>query len=135
MHEPMTILVVDDAEPVRTILVHALRLRGFNAIEAGGGPAALRAVLAAPPALAIIDQWMPEMTGAELIQLLRASPDLRVRELPVIGLSGRPGSEAELLRAGAQTFLSKPFGGTQLDAALRVTIGADRGALRAASAA
>lgn len=134
MHEPLTILVVDDAEPVRTILVHALRLRGFNAIEADGGPAALRAVLESPPALVIVDQWMPEMTGSELIQLLRASPDARMRDLPVIGLSGRPGSERDLLGAGAQTFLSKPFGGTQLDAALRVTIGADRAAAQASAA-
>ncbi len=134
MHEPQTILVVDDAEPVRTILVHALRLRGFNAIEADGGPAALRAVLASPPTLAIVDQWMPEMTGAELIQLLRTSPEPRIRALPVIGLSGRPGSESELVGAGAQTFLSKPFGGAQLDAALRLTIGADRGVAQASAA-
>jgi CheY-like chemotaxis protein len=134
MREPLTILVVDDAEPVRTILLHALRLRGFNAIEADSGPAALRAILAAPPALVIVDQWMPEMTGAELVRRLRASQDSRVRDLPVIGLSGRPGSEFELLGAGAQTFLSKPFGGAQLDAALRVTVGADRGASQASAA-
>lgn len=133
MDEAGRILVVDDAEPVRMILVHALRLRGFTTAEAECGEDALRAALRAPPALAIVDQWMPGLSGAELIRIWRASADPAIRSIPVIGLSGRPGSERDLMAAGARTFLPKPFGGAQLDAALRETIGRDRG-LRATAA-
>jgi CheY-like chemotaxis protein len=118
MRDAVRILVVDDAEPVRTILLHALRLRGFEVVQAESGPAALRLVFAAPPDLAVVDQWMPEMTGAEVIARMRASVDARIRAIPVIGLSGRSGSERELVEAGALTFLPKPFGAAQLDAAL-----------------
>src|SRR5512133_3184885 len=93
MQTPVRILVVDDAEPVRQILVQTLRALGFEPLQADSGPAALRLALAVQPAVAIVDQWMPEMTGAELILRLHASPDPRVRAMTVIGLSGRPGSE------------------------------------------
>lgn len=122
MQTPVRILVVDDAEPVRKILVQTLRALGFDPVQADSGSAALRLALASPPDVAIVDQWMPEMTGAELIELMRGSLDARVRSIAVIGLSGRPGSERELLAAGALTFLPKPFRIAQLVAALRLAM-------------
>jgi CheY-like chemotaxis protein len=122
MQTPVRILVVDDAEQVRKILVQTLRALGFEPLQADSGPAALHLVLATPPDVAIVDQWMPDLTGAELVRLMRASSDPRVRAIPVIGLSGRPGSERELLAAGALTFLPKPFRIAQLMAALRLAL-------------
>jgi CheY-like chemotaxis protein len=113
------VLVVDDSAPVRALLAQVLRQQGFEVQEAETGPLALRVALETVPAVAIVDQWMPGMTGAELIRLLRAAPNPDVRAMPIIGLSGRPGSERELLRAGARTFLPKPFGEPALRAALR----------------
>jgi CheY-like chemotaxis protein len=122
MQTPVRILVVDDAEPVRKILVQTLRALGFEPSQAESGPAALRMMLAAPPDVAIVDQWMPDMTGADLIRVLRSSCDGRLRSIPVIGLSGRPGSERELLAAGCLTFLPKPFRLVQLSAALQLAL-------------
>ncbi|HSD19959.1 MAG TPA: response regulator [Anaeromyxobacter sp.] len=122
MQTPVRILVVDDAEPVRKILVQTLRAMGFDPSQADSGPAALRLVLAAPPDVAIVDQWMPDMTGAELVRLMRSSTDARIRSIAIIGLSGRPGSERDLLAAGALTFLPKPFRIAQLTAALRLAL-------------
>jgi two-component system KDP operon response regulator KdpE len=122
MQTPVRILVVDDAEPVRKILVQTLRAMGFEPSQAESGPAALHLALAAPPDVAIVDQWMPDMTGAELVRILRNSTDARVRSIAIIGLSGRPGSERELLAAGALTFLPKPFRLVQLTAALRLAL-------------
>jgi DNA-binding response OmpR family regulator len=119
---PMRVLVVDDSAPVRALLARALRQQGFDVHEAETGTAALRVALDVVPALAIVDQWMPGMTGAELIRLLRASPSAAVRTMPIIGLSGRPGSEKDLLGAGAATFLRKPFGEAELRAALRIVL-------------
>jgi CheY-like chemotaxis protein len=125
MTEPLRVLVVDDSLQIRSLLAHALRLRGFTPVEADGGAAALRLVMTQAFAIAIIDQHMPGMTGAELIRFVRGSPDPRVRSVPIIGLSGRPGSEHELLAAGAGVFLPKPFGEAELAAALRLAL-ADR---------
>jgi CheY-like chemotaxis protein len=125
MSEPLRVLIVDDSVQIRALLAHALRLRGFAPVEADGGAAALRLVMTHPFAIAIIDQHMPGMTGAELIRFVRGSPDPRVRAVPIIGLSGKPGSERELLAAGAEVFLPKPFGEAELAAALRLAL-ADR---------
>jgi CheY-like chemotaxis protein len=126
------VLVVDDSGPVRALLGRALRQRGYVVYEAANGPAALRLAFDVRPAVAIVDQWMPEMTGAELIRLLRAAPVAEVRAMAIIGLSGRPGSERDLLGAGAGTFLAKPFGESQLAAALTTVLGNDEPASGAA---
>jgi CheY-like chemotaxis protein len=120
MSEPLRVLVVDDSVQIRALLAHALRLRGFTPVEADGGAAALRLVMTHAFTIAIIDQHMPGMTGAELIRFVRAIPDPRARSVPIIGLSGKPGSEHELLAAGAEVFLPKPFGEAELAAALRL---------------
>jgi len=120
---PVHVLVVDDSGPVRDLLAQALRQRGYTVSEAATGTAALRLALDLRPAVAIVDQWMPGMTGAELIRLLRAAPVPEVRAIAIIGLSGRAGSERELMGAGAGTFLAKPFGEADLAAALSSVLG------------
>lgn len=117
------VLVVDDSEPIRTLLAQALQNHGFDVVVADSGPAALRLAVDAPPSVAIVDQWMPGMTGAELIRLLRAAPVPELRAMPIIGLSGRRGSERDLLGAGAGSFLAKPFGEQELLAAVRSALG------------
>jgi len=125
MTRPLRVLVVDDSEPVRALLAAALRQHGFLVYEAGTGTAALRVAFDVLPAVAIVDQWMPEMNGTELIRLLRAAPQPEIQAMAIIGLSGRPGSEADLLGAGAETFLRKPFGEAELIAALATALGTD----------
>jgi DNA-binding response OmpR family regulator len=122
MARPPRVLVVDDSEPVRTLLARALRSHGFDVHEADTGPAALRLAFDVLPGVAIVDQWMPGMTGAELVRLLRAATLPAVRTMGIIGLSGRPGSERDLLGAGAGTFLRKPFGEAELLAAVRFAL-------------
>jgi DNA-binding response OmpR family regulator len=119
---PARVLVVDDSKPVRALLARALRQHGFNVFEADSGTSALRLALDVRPTLAIVDQWMPGMTGAELIRLLRAAPVPELRAMPIIGLSGRGGSERDLLGAGAESFISKPFGEPELVAAVRAAL-------------
>jgi CheY-like chemotaxis protein len=130
MADPLRVLVVEDSEAVRLLLARALRAHGFVVFTADSGPAALRVANDALPALAIVDQWMPGMTGAELVRLLRAATRPELRAMPIIGLSGLPGSERELLGAGAELFVAKPFGEAQLLAAVRTALD---DALRAAA--
>jgi CheY-like chemotaxis protein len=121
--DSLRVLVVDDSDGVRALLARALRARGFVVVEADSGPPALRIAYEVLPALAIVDQWMPGMTGAELVRLLRGAGRPELRAMPIIGLSGRPGSEKDLLGAGAGLFLAKPFGEAELFAAVRSALG------------
>lgn len=117
------VLVVDDSEAVRNLVAQALRQHGFDVLLADSGAAALRLAFDARPAVALVDQWMPGMTGAELIRLLRAAPLAELRAMPIVGLSGKRGSERELLAAGAGSFVSKPFGEEELVGAVRGALG------------
>jgi CheY-like chemotaxis protein len=116
------VLVVDDAEAIRRLVAQALRQHGFEVLLADNGPEALRMAVDARPAVAVVDQWMPGMTGAELIRLLRAAPLPELRAMPIVGLSGKGGSEDELLAAGAGSFVSKPFGELDLVGAVRAAL-------------
>jgi len=71
-------------------------------------------VLAEKPDLVIMDQMMPEMDGLEALRVLRANP--ATCSLPVLVASAiqDPGEVAELVRAGADGYVSKPFQAAQL---------------------
>lgn len=106
---PKRILVVDDNESLRTLLAFALESAGYVAIAAESGETALEVARFDPPDLAVIDQHMPGMSGAELVRALRDCDDEQLRQVPVIGLSGMDGAGRLLVEAGALAALPKPF--------------------------
>lgn len=110
-----TILVVDDEAQIRNTLRGILTDEGFDVVEADNGRAALDALARVTPRLAIVDVWMPEMDGVELVQRMRA----QAPGVPIIVISGHGNIETavRVVRLGAFDFLEKPF---QLDALLRV---------------
>src|SRR5215475_4113117 len=110
-----TILVVDDEAQIRTTLRGVLSDEGFDVVEAENGRAALAMLARQAPRLAIVDVWMPEVDGIELVQRMRT----RAPGLPIIVISGHGTIETavRVIRDGAFDFLEKPF---QLDALLRV---------------
>jgi UDP-3-O-[3-hydroxymyristoyl] N-acetylglucosamine deacetylase len=110
-----TILVVDDEAQIRTTLRGVLSDEGFDVVEAENGRAALEMLARQAPRLAIVDIWMPEVDGIELVQQMRS----RAPAVPIIVISGHGTIETavRVIRDGAFDFLEKPF---QLDALLRV---------------
>src|SRR5207244_12319717 len=112
---PETILVVDDEEKIRCTLRGVLSDEGFDVIEAADGRRALELLQHVEPRLAIVDVWMPEVDGIELVERMRS----RAPRLPIIVISGHGTIETavRVIRLGACDFLEKPF---QLDALLQV---------------
>jgi two-component system cell cycle sensor histidine kinase/response regulator CckA len=114
-----TILLVEDEDAVRSFAARALKMRGYNVIEAPGGDEALEIVRGAtqPIHLLITDVVMPNMDGPTLVRAVkRLKPDM-----PVIFMSGyaeeafrRNDEKAEDLH-----FLPKPFGLKQLAAKVK----------------
>jgi CheY-like chemotaxis protein len=102
------ILIVDDNQLTRLLLRDALAEADYDVEAYADAHAALSALLAGDPPLAcVVDQLMPGMTGAELVRSIRSSPEERVRNLPIVGISSRFG--AELLAAGVDALVTKPF--------------------------
>src|SRR5215470_15084685 len=112
---PETILVVDDEENIRHTLRGVLADEGFEVLEAPDGRRALELLEHVAPRLAIVDVWMPEMDGIELVERMRN----QAPGVPIIVISGHGTIETavRVIRLGAFDFLEKPF---PLDALLGV---------------
>jgi UDP-3-O-acyl N-acetylglucosamine deacetylase len=110
-----TILVVDDEANIRHTLRGVLADEGYEVVEAPDGRRALELLEHQLPSLAIVDIWMPEVDGIELVSRMRQ----QAPEVPVIVISGHGtiDTAVRVIRMGAFDFLEKPF---QLDALLRM---------------
>ena len=120
------ILVVDDEDVLREMLGDALRLSGFEVLEAADGSKALTILQSGKVDLIISDVNMPGMDGYEMLSHLRAQGD----ETPAIMLTARR-ERADVtkgLKLGADDYVTKPFGLEELilrvNAVLRRTMGA-----------
>ena len=121
-----TILVVEDHEGVRGLIVGALELSGFKVLQASGGAESL--LLASqhrgPIHLLLTDVIMPGMTGKDVSeQLLAQRPEARV--LFISGYSGELIAHRGILAAGVD-YLSKPFTPDSLVAKVREVLGTGR---------
>ncbi|HYO14338.1 MAG TPA: ATP-binding protein [Thermoanaerobaculia bacterium] len=107
------ILVADDNADLRDYLRRILSPR-WEVTVVADGIAALQEALAQPPDLLLADVMMPGLDGFELLNAVRAHPELQ--NLPVILVSARAGEEARVegLSAGAQDYLVKPFSAREL---------------------
>ncbi|MFC8617208.1 response regulator [Micromonospora purpureochromogenes] len=110
------ILVVDDEPQILRALRINLRARGYDVQVAETGTAALKAAAAHPPDLVVLDLGLPDLDGVEVIRGLRGWTTV-----PIIVLSGRAGSEDKVaaLDAGADDYVTKPFGVDELLARIR----------------
>jgi DNA-binding response OmpR family regulator len=106
---PKRVLVVEDNATLRALLSLALESHGYVPLGAETCEAAIELAALDPPDAWIVDQTMPGMSGSDLVRRLRSSRDSRLRDAPVLGVSGRDDSALELRRAGAWQTLSKPL--------------------------
>jgi two-component system KDP operon response regulator KdpE len=113
------VLVVDDDPAVRRFLRVSLKAAGFSVFEAGSAGAVSTAVAAIRPDAIILDLGLPDGSGIEVIRMLRESV-----QTPILILSVREEEVEKIgaLDAGADDFLTKPFGIGELLARLRVCL-------------
>jgi len=112
------VLVVEDRDVVRNLARDLLESSGFDVVAVPGGREALHATEAGEPFdLLLTDVVMPEMSGPELAQQLRAERPA----LPVLYMSGYTDDilDADALSQDATAFLRKPFGNAELIASVR----------------
>ena len=112
----MRVLITDDEPGLRRTLAIGLRANGYDALTAGDGRTALQACREDSPDLVILDLGLPDIPGIEVLRQLRAWT-----AMPVIVLSARTDSadKVEALDAGADDYVTKPFGLEELLARIR----------------
>jgi two-component system KDP operon response regulator KdpE len=113
------VLVVDDEAPIRRYLRTALGAQGFTVYESASGLDAINAVLNYRPDIIILDLGLPDVDGTEVTRRLR-----EWSQTPIIVLSVREAEQDKIaaLDAGADDYLTKPFGTGELLARMRVAL-------------
>ena len=113
------VLVVDDEPQIRRALATNLRARSYDVLQAADGEEALRIVAEEHPDLVILDIGLPGIDGIEVVHGLRGWTTV-----PIIMLSVRSdqSDKVEALDAGADDYLTKPFGMDELLARIRAAL-------------
>ena len=122
-----TVLVIEDEPEIRRILHASLGAAGYKVVESAGGRRGTIDAASHKPDMAIVDLGLPDLDGIEVIRRIRAwSP------MPIVVLSARAQerSKIDALDAGADDYVTKPFGVGELLARVRVAL---RHAVRPAS--
>jgi signal transduction histidine kinase len=117
------ILVVDDNETARYAKSRALRIAGFETIEAGNGADTLRLVDERHPRLVVLDVHLPDLDGWEVCRRLKQNP--ATRSVPVLQVSATFVSEDDTVRAlegGADACLTEPIEPPVLVATVRALL-------------
>ena len=114
------ILVVDDDRALRHAISRALRLEGYEVLEAGDGAQALSQVEQQRPEAVILDLGLPVVDGLTVCQVVRTRGD----RTPILVLTARNevSDRVQGLDAGADDFMSKPFALEELLARLRALL-------------
>ncbi|WP_334108629.1 response regulator [Methylobacillus sp.] len=115
----INILVVEDEPQIRKFLLMAIQAEQFNAFPAETGERGLIEVGTRKPDIVIMDLGLPDMDGVEVIRQIRTWSNV-----PIIVLSARTQEheKIEALDAGADDFLTKPFGAGELLARIRAQL-------------
>ena len=104
-----TILVVDDNEVNLRLLTAVLKTRGYQLFEATSGEAALATITDRQPALVLMDVQMPGMSGLDVARAVRAMPESDGLPLIAITAMAMKGDREEILAAGFNDYLAKPY--------------------------
>ncbi len=104
-----TALVVEDDAKLRKVVRLCLERIGLRVIDVGDGRSAIRQLSENPPNIVCLDLMLPELSGYEICEIIRASATLKL--IPVLVMSARalPADRAHAEKAGASAYLIKPF--------------------------
>jgi len=113
------ILIVDDEPNIIATVGPLLRARGYDVLSAMSGRAALQAVERDKPDLIVLDLGLPDIDGVEVCRRVR-----HTASVPILILSARgaEGDKVSALDAGADDYVTKPFGAEELLARIRATL-------------
>jgi two-component system KDP operon response regulator KdpE len=113
------VLVVDDDPQIRRVLRTTLISQGYEVVDARSGDEALERVRAEKLDVVILDMNMPGMNGIETCRLIRSGSDIAIIMLTV---RDSEADKVEALDAGADDYVTKPFGSPELLARIRAAL-------------
>ena len=117
-----SVLVVEDEDAIRDMIVFNLRRAGFDTREAADSGAARRAIADRVPDLVLLDWMLPDVSGLELARALKR--DAQTRDIPIIMLTARTDEDDKVrgLDSGADDYITKPFSSRELIARINAVL-------------
>lgn len=116
------ILIADDDSDLVEMIAQLLEFHGYETISAGEGVRAIELAHREKPSLILLDLKMPAGSGQSVLQAIRNRAD--TKHIPVIIISGVDDTHVkeEIIAAGAQDFIQKPYNAEQLLRTLRAFV-------------
>ena len=110
------VLVVDDNQDVRDLVVHFLSSDGFQVFSASNGDDALAILKSNPINLVLLDVMMPGKSGLEVLKEIRTGTKKAIHDIPVMMITAKTSTEDidAALAAGANSYVIKPFRATTI---------------------
>ncbi len=117
-----SVLVVEDEDAIREMIVFNLRRAGFEVREASHSRAARAAIADRVPDLILLDWMLPDLSGLELARALKREPE--TRDIPIIMLTARTAEDDKVrgLEGGADDYVTKPFSSRELVARIHAVL-------------
>ncbi|HXN15389.1 MAG TPA: response regulator [Usitatibacter sp.] len=120
------ILIAEDEESILTSLEFLMRRSGFETRVARDGELAVGALHEFRPDLVLLDIMLPGRSGFEVCRAIRADPQLRATRVLMLTAKGGAGEISKAMAAGADDYMTKPFGTHELVARARALLEAPR---------
>ncbi len=124
MSDPIQVLVVEDEDDIRNLVVLNLRRAGFDVLAAADGTEGLALAAAHRPPVVLLDLMLPDMSGRDICARLRDNPDTRSAHVIMVTARGEEQDRIAGFEVGADDYVTKPFSTKEL--VLRVKAAARR---------
>jgi len=117
------ILIADDEANIVASLEFLMRQKGYEVRTVGNGADALKAVAEFAPDLMLLDVMMPQMSGYDVCQKVRADPQGQKVRIVMLSAKGREAEVSKGLALGADAYVTKPFSTRDLIAQVAEMLG------------
>jgi DNA-binding response OmpR family regulator len=117
-----TIIVVEDEPDTAEMFAEMMRLNGYQVIKSYGGETAVSLIASEKPDAVVLDIMMPDLSGLEVLRILRNDPDLASIPVIVVSAKSLTSDIKHGMDAGASVYLAKPVAFMDLVAAVENAI-------------
>lgn len=116
------VMVVEDEEALGLVLKYNLEKEGYNVAVVTNGNKVIAEIESQNPSVILMDWMLPEISGLELVKLVRSKPD--IKDIPIIMLTAKGEEEDKIkgLSAGADDYVTKPFSIPELLARVKAQV-------------
>ena len=116
------ILIVEDEPDTAEMFAEMMRMSGYEIFKAYNGSSAVALIGKEKPAAVVLDLMMPDLSGLDVLRLVRSDPEISGTPVIVVSAKSLPSDIKDGLEAGASVYLTKPVGYLDLKSAVENAI-------------